>query len=264
MIQKYTKEEKYTFDQFFENTSEPWEVEKKYIQKTIKYINYIKWIPGIKMIWIGNSIAMNSASIDSDIDLLIVSDNKRMWLVRILCTLMFQILGVRKTDTQHAWRFCLSFFCTLEWMNFWKFALEKDPYLYFWVLSFLPLLDYNDTYNEFLEANSWWADFWDFKKIIWEKRKNIQYSNKGLKPLVQDEGHSLPMALSPLVESCRTFFSLLLNTLFNVLNTLCQKLFLPKTLKHYEKIWKPYGIIITDHMLKFHNWDIRKKISKMF
>jgi len=46
------------------------------------------------------------------------------------------------------------------------------------------------------------------------------------------------------------------------MNGILKKIFLPKTLKHYEKIGKPYGIIIHDHMLKFHNNDIRKKIKK--
>lgn len=45
-------------------------------------------------------------------------------------------------------------------------------------------------------------------------------------------------------------------------NEILKKIFLPKTLKHYEKIGKPYGIIIRDDMLKFHNHDIRKQIKK--
>ncbi len=47
-----------------------------------------------------------------------------------------------------------------------------------------------------------------------------------------------------------------------LLNNLLKKIFLPKTLKHYKKIEKPYGVIINDNTLKFHNWDIRKKIKK--
>ena len=47
-----------------------------------------------------------------------------------------------------------------------------------------------------------------------------------------------------------------------IINNLLKKVFLKKTLNHYNKIWKPYGVIINDNMLKFHNWDIRKKISK--
>jgi hypothetical protein len=52
-----------------------------------------------------------------------------------------------------------------------------------------------------------------------------------------------------------------LNLLSNLDNIL-KNIFLTKTLNHYEKINKPYWIIINDNMLKFHNWDIRKKIKK--
>jgi len=38
-----------------------------------------------------------------------------------------------------------------------------------------------------------------------------------------------------------------------LLNNLLKKIFLPKTLRHYEKIGKPYGVIINDNLLKFHN-----------
>jgi len=41
------------------------------------------------MVGVGNSISMNSATKNSDIDLLIVSENNMMWFVRILVTLIF-------------------------------------------------------------------------------------------------------------------------------------------------------------------------------
>ncbi len=47
-----------------------------------------------------------------------------------------------------------------------------------------------------------------------------------------------------------------------IINNILKKLFLPKTLNHYKKIWKPYWVIINDDLLKFHNWDIRKQIKK--
>jgi hypothetical protein len=36
-----------------------------------------------------------------------------------------------------------------------------------------------------------------------------------------------------------------------------KKLWLPKTLKTYEKLGKPWGIVISDTMLKFHDNDQR-------
>ena len=123
IMEKYTTQDKEKFDKLMWNKESDSEIEKNFYKKTEKYIKFIKWIPGIKMIGIWNSISMNSATKNSDIDLLIVTDNNKMWLVRILVTLIFQILWVRKTSKKHSWRFCLSFFCTLKWLNFWKFIL---------------------------------------------------------------------------------------------------------------------------------------------
>ena len=253
MQQTYTQEDKEKFDNLFWNRAFPWEVEWEYIEKTKKYLKFIKWIPWIRLVWIGNSIAMNSATLESDIDLLIVTEKNRMWLVRIMCTFIFQILWVRKNDKHHAGRFCLSFFCTLEWLDFSRFALEKDPYLYFWLLSFKPLLDYNDSYKLFLEKNTSWANLSHFEDIIIENRWYIEYS--------KDSKHSSTEDFSTLNRDSNNSIS---TKILHYFDHLCKKLFLPKTLSHYEKIWRPYGVIINNEMLKFHNWDIRKEIAEKF
>lgn len=50
--------------------------------------------------------------------------------------------------------------------------------------------------------------------------------------------------------------------LLKIFDNLIKKFFLKKTLNHYEKLNKPYWIIINDNLLKFHNKDIRKQIKK--
>jgi hypothetical protein len=167
-----------------------------------------------------------------------------MWLVRILVTLIFQVLWVRKNEKNHAKRFCLSFFCEIEGLDFSSFALEKDPYLYFWILYFKPILDFWNTYDLFIEKNSSWADFSEFENIIKNNKKYIKYKKNRIN--LSTEGFSL------------------LKYFYTKLNNLLKKIFLPKTLKHYQKIWKPFWVIISDKILKFHNWDIRKKIASKF
>jgi len=213
----------------------PWKWDKEYTKKTLKYIKYIKWIPWIRMIWIWNSISMNSWTKESDIDLYIVSSKNRLWLVRILTTLIFQILGIRKTWKKHEWRFCLSFFSTLEWMDFSIFKISNDIYLYFWIIYFKPLLSYNNTYELFIKKNNSWANFEIYKNTIEANKKNIIYKwNK------------------------KTTNSIILNKI----NIILKNIFEKKTKLSYKKLWKPYWIIISENILKFHNWDIRKKISE--
>ena len=211
------------------------EIEEKYLEKANKYIKFIKWLPGLKMIWIGNSLAMKSATKDSDIDLYIVTDKNAMWFVRIMVTFIFQVLWVRKDETHHAWRFCLSFFSTIDGMDFSSFKIDDDVYLYFWIVYFKPIADYSKTYEKFLEKNNSWANFHDYKEIIEENKKFIKYKRKAW------------------------FNNFFLTWLFD---KLFKKIFLKRTLNHFEKIWKPYGVIISDDLLKFHNWDVRKEISE--
>lgn len=249
-IQKYTSSEKQKFDKLLKNKSEETEIEKTFYKKTEKYLKFIKWIPWLKMIGIWNSISMNSASKNSDIDLLIVSDNNSMWFVRILVTLIFQILWVKKTPKKHSGRFCLSFFCEIDWMDFSKFALKKDPYLYFWILYFKPIIDYWNTYELFLRENKSWADLSEFKNILEKNKKYIKYKKCRDVHLwhLKNNWKNKKEAINSI----------------STLNKFFKKIFLPKTMKHFHKIWRPYWVIINDNMLKFHNWDIRKEISWKF
>lgn len=211
----------------------PWKYDKLYTEKTYQYMKYIKWIPGLQMVWIWNSLSMNAGKKSSDIDLFIVTSSNTLWLVRILITLVFSLLGQRKTHTAHAGKFCLSFFATQNWLNFGSFALHNDIYLYFWIVYFKPILNYNNCYEKFLEVNTSWANLDPYKDMIEENKKYIKFDKK--------------------IWTVESQF-------LTIVNKLLKKCFLPKTLKSYKNIGKPYGIIINDDMLKFHNRDIRKKI----
>jgi hypothetical protein len=128
-----------------------------------------------------------------------------MWTVRILTTLIFQLLGVRKTASKHAGRFCLSFFSTLDGMDFSKFALPHDPYLFFWVIYFKPIYVSHQTYEKFLEVNNRWCNLEDFMQI--------------------------PPPLAPLVSP-----SLVRRGLGGGLNAIIKNIFLPKTKKSFQEL----------------------------
>lgn len=232
-MQIFTNNDKKAFDEKIKANKNPQKYDRIYLDKTIKYINFIKWIPWLLFVWVWNSLSMNAGTKESDIDLFIVTKTNRMWLNRILITLIFQVLWVRKTKKKHAWRFCLSFFATDKWLYFWSFALEDDLYLYFWIVYLKPILDYNNTYNLFIKSQSW-ACFDYFNEIIEENKNFIKYKK-------ETKSNS---------------------KVLDKVDQLLKNIFLPKTLKNYEKLWKPYWIIINDDMLKFHNNDIRKKIKK--
>jgi len=207
--------------------------EETLIQKTIKYLKYIKWVPWLQMVAIWNSVAMNSATKSSDIDLFIVSSPNRLWIVRVFITFIFQVLWVRKTKDKHKARFCLSFFCTTNALNLENIAIKNDIYLYFWIIYLKPILNYDNTYELFIEKNKKWCDFKNYYSIIENNKKYVVYKKNTSK------------------YNCK---------LLNLFENIIKSIFLSKTKKSFKTLWKPFWVIINDDILKFHNDDKRKVI----
>lgn len=73
-----------------------------------KYIGGLKYIPFVRGAALAGSQAMGQEKEASDIDLLIITDPKYMWLARTLVTAYFQILGKRRHGRKIQNRFCLN------------------------------------------------------------------------------------------------------------------------------------------------------------
>lgn len=174
-MQTFSLKEHQKFKKYFHIKADLSEIDEGFLEKTKKYIRYIKWVPGLKMIAVWNSISMHAGTPESDIDLFIVTTPESMWINRIIITFIFSLLWVRKTDKKHAWMFCLSFFATTEWMNFKNWKIQDDIYLYFWIVYLKPILSYNYTYELFLKENSSWADFSLYQDIIEKNKTFISY-----------------------------------------------------------------------------------------
>jgi len=106
---------------------------------------------------------MKSSHEKSDIDLFVITAKNRLWLVRICMTSYFFITGLRKTSAKHAGAFCLSFFIDTDALDFSEIAIEDDIYLFYWILTLKPILDYNNTHQKFVDSNTW-ANFNDFSE----------------------------------------------------------------------------------------------------
>jgi hypothetical protein len=60
-------------------------------------------------------------------------------------------------------------------MDFRKWKIENDIYLYFWIVYMKPILDYDNTYEIFLKLNKEWLEIDEYKDIINNNKKFIQY-----------------------------------------------------------------------------------------
>lgn len=205
-------------------------------ERAQKYIRHLSWIPGIRMIAIVNSLSMYATHKDSDIDLFIVCEPWMIYFVRLFSTFILWKKWVWRKGDAIRENFCLSFFITSQSPDLSEIALENDIYLYYWIYYMKPIYEKNDTYLDFLQANSW----------VEVDSEQLQKNNKYLQESSTKYKYS---TMSP--------YSL---QFFKYLNTLIRFFVHPYTQRSYRKLWMPSGVIISDSILKFHNSDRRQKV----
>lgn len=233
-VQKTLKSNEQKLKKYLWVKKELWKYEQKLWDITQKYTPILSKIPWIQCICVCNSLAMNTCHKNSDIDLFIITKKNRLWTTRIYTTLILTILRKRKTSKKHAWQFCLSFFISEEELSLESIALEDDIYLYYWLKTLIPIVNKNTTFEKFIDINQIWLDF-ENKSITKKQDKNSEQTL---------------WITHKLLTSCWDYCEKLLKSIF-----------LPRTKKSFQKLWKPFWVVISDTMLKFHNQDKRKKIK---
>lgn len=150
--------------------------EKKLWKKVFRYCKILRFVPFLKMVAVCNNLAFGKTDEKSDIDFFIVAEKGRLFTVRILVTGLLHILAVRRHGNKVAGRFCLSFFVDEENLDLSQIAIENDIYLAYWIRTMIPVID-DDISGDFLVANSWAKRFFeegeDFvldRSVVMEKR----------------------------------------------------------------------------------------------
>lgn len=131
---------------------------KKIAEKASKIMSHI---PFIKMVGISGSVAMNNATKDSDIDLIVITKQGRLWTCRFITYLLLNLLGfhlrIPRNTTQKD-RLCLNIW--LDENNLaWK-KRERNFYTAHEILQVKPLVNKDNAYERWLLKNSWVFKFW--------------------------------------------------------------------------------------------------------
>lgn len=126
---------------------------------TQKLRNWFKLIPYVWFVGVSGSLAMANTRLEDDIDVFIITAPRRLWTTRMLCTLLLDILGVRRKPDQQKTqdKLCLNMF-----MDGGKLGLpvhERDLYLAHEVVQLQPILSRYQTYERFINANRWLKRF---------------------------------------------------------------------------------------------------------
>ena len=201
-------------------------------------------IPFVRFVGLVNTVAYESPSAASDIDLFIVTSPGRLWLTRALVTAAVHLRGWRRHGRKVSDRLCLSFFVTIRALNLGALKLPYDPYLAYWVAGVVPLWG-AETYGSFMSLNTW-----------------------AVERLPNRFALSLPYARLLGGEFfLKTFAERLLGgRIGNKLNSMSRMFQLHRHKRHVSsRLWqKSTAVVVTDDVMKFHETDQRETLAEAF
>ena len=155
------------------------EVSKRHI-RTAKYISLIfRIIPWIKLVGISGSLAMMGSSKKDDIDLFIITSQKRIWVSRLLLILLTSLTGLRRKRREKVLsangKLCINLI--LETSNLEQ--KKKNIYLAHEVLQMKMLWQRDEVYSEFLHKNDWaFKHLPNWKSSVLDKGKALSVKGK--------------------------------------------------------------------------------------
>ncbi len=111
--------------------------------------------PGVKMIAAANLIGGYNLRLASDIDLFIITKPGQLWLSRLFCAGLAQLLHSRPTTKCKKNKICLSFYVSTAALSLKNLELNNgDPYFDYWQKGLRLLYDKQNTWLKFLRANN--------------------------------------------------------------------------------------------------------------
>lgn len=116
---------------------------------------WLRLIPWIKMVGVTGALAMNNSDKDDDIDLLITTSKNRLWLTRLLATIIIELVASRRRPDDQKFRdkICLNMFLDEKHLAVPK--KEQDLFTAHEVVQMKPIWEKDNTYQKFLKANIW-------------------------------------------------------------------------------------------------------------
>ena len=159
-------------------------------------ITFLRKLPGIAGVAVTGSAALYNAAPDDDVDIMIVTENNRLWLLRPLIVFFAFLSGKRRTwyrEEKNSWCFNL-------WLERGSLAQAKQSrslYVAYEVCQAQWLLDVDNVKQSFLRQNNWVGRYLPFY-YRWCKDQSVKYSVQHTPiylPLVAEVASALNLVL---------------------------------------------------------------------
>ncbi len=131
-----------------------------------KFVWALRHLPFVRGVALAGSQAMGLYKSTSDIDLLVITDPKFLWLARSLVTAYFQVIGQRRHGSIVIDRFCLNHYLAGPK----KISKWKNLYTAWEYLKLRPLV-YRQEIYEFQSQNLEWLKIY-FPNFVFERPQN--------------------------------------------------------------------------------------------
>jgi len=125
------------------------------IRKARRVAAILGLIPWIRLVGITGSLAMENASKNDDIDLMIITTPRRLWLTRGLVVILLRLSGQYRRPKKIKDRICPNLMLSEEALQF----PDHDLFIAHEIAHMKPILNRGCTYQKFLKANLWVRNF---------------------------------------------------------------------------------------------------------
>ncbi len=182
----------------------------------------------IQLVALCNSRAMGEHSENSDIDLFIITKKWRLWTGRFLVTVISSLLDIRRRNTHGLSKWSPEYIKKTKDKFCLSFFITEDA------MNLDPIRIENDIY----------LDKWIQTLVPLVNKNNTleRFQEANSKKIPSEKGNK---------QKFRHF-------IFSIPENIIKHFWLPETLTTYEKLWKPWWVVISDTMLKFHDNDQRE------
>jgi hypothetical protein len=206
------------------------------LRKARRVARWLSHIEGVRCVALCNTTALAHARDGGDLDFFVITKPGTIWQTRAWASLPFKLFGDRPTEHDEKQdAVCLSFFADEEVLDLSSLLLSgDDPYFRHWFLALLPLYDQG-------VMDSLWA------------------MNTVLR---QRHPFAVPWMMNPPIQCPKPSLKIPCPTTFERSARSLQERAFPENLR--SKMNQGSGVVVTDHLLKFHVEDGRERFRTRY
>ncbi len=125
------------------------------LEKAQRIANVLKFIPWVKLIGVTGALAVENSEEDDDIDLMIITASQRLWLTRGLVVSFLLLTRQYRRPRNIKDMLCPNLLLSEALIEF----PDHDLFTAHEIVQMKPIYDRGNTYQQFLQANSWVKSF---------------------------------------------------------------------------------------------------------